>query len=545
MKRPPVFSLQGPDRRMSLNSRITIGGAVAIFVAIAIFLYSTMRYSEHDKRRAMEEGLLCLASMVAQYPEVMNGLTDSPDTEQVQRRIQSILASNPNVDQITVCNMMRIRYSHTNPEFIGKPQEGDDIKEVIYQAKRYVSSNISLPGIDTSRMLRAYAPVFNGETQIGFVITEIDIDRFARIIRHFDMTMLVYAVAGLSAGVTVIFLVGQIVRNALLGLEPDRLAQVYREHAGLIEAMHEGVIGVNRRGRITLINKRARELLEVENSVTEGMEIDKVMPNPHLARVISTGEAEFDYEKRMKNRTFIASMVPVRENERVVGAVETFQDRTQLLRMAEELTGIKQLVEALRASSHEFSNKLHAILGLLELGEYDHAKEYIQQTQQSHGQLQRRMLHAFKDPMIAGLMLGKYNVAKEQGVELVITPGSSLGPLHSETISHSLVLIIGNLVDNAFDAVREGKPENGCITLDIKQDNRIITMRVRDNGVGIPPENAEAIFSRGFSTKGEGRGTGLHLVRQEVTMLGGDIAVRNGKGETVFMVSIPDKESGG
>lgn len=524
---------------MSLHSKISLGATAAILAASLVTLYLNVGMFSEQTRQGVERQLMDIATLVAQFPEIQDGLQGPPHSGVVQARAQKVLLAATGVDHITVCNMQRIRYSHSNPEFIGLIQEGDDVKEVLIHARRYFSYDHVSPEDASGGFLRAYAPVFAGSDQVGFVIAGARRERVENLVGHLSASAAVYALAGLCLGILGALLLAHGASKTLLGLEPEEITRVYRQHVGLIEAMHEGVVAVDRRGRISLINKSARQLLDLGDRQVDGLEVDRVLPTPRLPSVVATGEAEFGVEKRINDRLFIANMVPVRENERVVGAVETFQDRTQLIRMAEELTGIRQLVEALRASSHEFSNKLHVILGLLELEAYDEAKKYVQTTQSEHGKLHTRMLRTFREPMIAGLMLGKFSVARERGIDLGVTPDSQLRSLLPGHLAHSLVLVLGNLVDNALDALKEQSDPKGRISVDIRENNGTILLDVEDNGPGVQPGNREAIFQRGFSTKGEGRGTGLHLVRQEMELLGGRIDLASRPGRTVFSVEMP------
>lgn len=523
---------------MSLQAKITLGSAAAMLAAALVTLFLNIGMFRNYAAASTERELLDIAGVVAQFPEVVLGLRGSPYNGVVQSRVRKVLAAVKSVDEITVCDMHRIRYSHNNPEFIGMLLEGDDFKEVLYQAKRYVAT-VPSPDDASGGFMRAYAPVFDGTEQIGFVIAGAPREKLENSVGNLSLSAVVFMLAGLCAGMIGAVIIAHRASKNLLGLEPEEITQVYREHAGLMEAMHEGVVAINSRGRISFINASARKLLDLGDRQVDGLEIDLVMPNPRLPSVIATGEAVFEYEKRINNRLFIANMVPVKENDRVVGAVETFQDRTQLIRMAQELTGIRQLVEALRANSHEFSNKLHVVLGLLELGDYEQAKKYVQSAHSDHGKLHTKMLRTFKEPMIAGLMLGKVSVAKEQGVDLLLNDGSGLAFLLPAELSHSLVLILGNLIDNAVESARNNPGRDGTIRVDIRGDARTIYLQVEDNGAGIAPGNLEIIFRRGFSTKGEGRGTGLHLVRQEIGLLGGSVDATSAPGRTVFSVRLP------
>ncbi len=524
---------------MSLRSKITLGATAAIAVAALVTLYLNVGMFSEQTRQGVERGLMDVATLIAQQTEIQEGLLDTPYSGVVQSRVQRVLDLASGVDQLTVCNMQRIRYSHSNPEFIGLIQEGDDVKEVLYQARRYFTYDDVSPEDASGGYLRAYAPVFHDNVQVGFVIAGARRERVDNLVGHLTVSAAVFALAGLAAGVIGAVILAHRASKNLLGLEPEEITRVYRQHAGLIEAMHEGVVAIDKRGRISLLNPSARQLLGLGERQVDGLEVDRVLPTPRLPSVVATGEAAFGVEKRIGDKVFIANMVPVRQNDAVVGAVETFQDRTQLIRMAEELTGIRQLVEALRASSHEFSNKLHVILGLLELGQFDEAKKYVQSTQSEHGALHTRLLRTFREPMIAGLMLGKFSVARERGIAMDLTQGSGLRSLLPEPLAHSLVLVLGNLVDNALDALRDQTDPKGRLTVDIHEKGGTIVLRVEDNGPGIPFHMHDLIFRRGFSTKGEGRGTGLHLVRQEMELLGGRIDVSSGGGRTVFYAAMP------
>ncbi|MGO9587827.1 MAG: ATP-binding protein [Limisphaerales bacterium] len=88
----------------------------------------------------------------------------------------------------------------------------------------------------------------------------------------------------------------------------------------------------------------------------------------------------------------------------------------------------------------------------------------------------------------------------------------------AETI---LGLVVCELIDNAISAV-SGK---GQIIIDVAvlTSTQQLKLTVHDNGRGVAPENISSIFKQGFSTKGIGRGLGLHLVHEAVQQLGGSI----------------------
>ncbi|MCC8180545.1 MAG: Spo0B domain-containing protein [Planctomycetes bacterium] len=525
-------------RAMKLQTRVMLWIACILLISTTVVLALNLATTLSRSGAALERNLATIAQRVATLPEVVSGLAGSPFDGIVQNRIQQVLDTSPEVDQIMVCDMDGTRFSHSNLFLLGLRFEGGEAEAVVKNGRSYVTTSDSEHG----EFMRAFAPVFSGSSQVGFVAAGAVATRIRGENREAVLSALSYLLAGLAIGLIGAYGLARKIKAMLLGMEPQDLAQLYREHTGMVEALHEGVVAINEDGRISMANESARKLLG--RAVLFGEPIDKVMPGTLLPEVIATGGARFENEERVNGRIIITNIVPVVEKGRVVGAVETFQDKTQVMRMAEELTGIRQQVQALRASSHEFSNKLHAILGMIELQEYDDAKAFIHSTQQNHGALDKQLINTFRDPMIAGLMLGKFSVAAEQGVSLAIAAGSRLEKIDDAAVSHALVSIIGNLVDNAFDAVRKNAGVGGGrgdIVVDIRENDGIIAIKVRDNGPGIKTCHRDSIFMRGFSTKGEGRGTGLYLVRQEVRNLGGDIAVESKPGSTEFTVTVPSQ----
>jgi sensor histidine kinase regulating citrate/malate metabolism len=296
------------------------------------------------------------------------------------------------------------------------------------------------------------------------------------------------------------------------------------------------VLAVDRAGLITVVNDEARRLLEIPQGV-EGWSIQEVIPDSGLPRVLRSGTAEADQSTYINGRAIVVSRVPVRIRGRLVGAIATFRDQTELEELARELQGARTSADTLRAQAHEFANKLHTIAGMLELGWHDEAVAYItratRQQQEWIDELPRRIA----DPALAALLIGKASVASERGIIFSLSPDSRL---HAhDGLGDVLATIVGNLVENAFDAV-EGQPRRE-VTLRISDHDGAIHLEVRDSGPGVPPALAARIFETGYSTKATSvgqRGIGLALVKRLVTQHAGEVSVRN-DGGAVFTVRLP------
>jgi putative cofactor-binding repeat protein len=211
--------------------------------------------------------------------------------------------------------------------------------------------------------------------------------------------------------------------------------------------------------------------------------------------------------------------------------------------VAEELVEVKNYTQALRSQSHEFMNKLQSIAGLIQLEKYETALNLLVETSESHQDLISLMNNAFSTSAVSGILLGKYNQAKELNIDFEIDPASSI-PQGAGIPDHELVSVTGNLIENAFEALRESPQENKRVRIKIYPRRNFLRIAVIDNGPGIAPAIKDQIFQRGFTTKkGHNKGIGLSLVRHSIENLHGWIGVHSGK-QTIILVTIPLKNGG-
>lgn len=275
-----------------------------------------------------------------------------------------------------------------------------------------------------------------------------------------------------------------------------------------------------------------------------GKDINEYMPTSTLRRVLKTGEAELDEEQELKGITLLTNRVPVIVDQKTVGAVATFRDKTEISQLAEQLTGVRLYADALRAQSHEFMNKLHVILGMIHLRQYESLAAYISEivghSKDEIGFISRKV----KDPVLAGFLIGKLSNAREEGAELVFTSDLYLPEPEEADITHELITIIGNLIDNSLAAVEKSSSKQ--ISIDFDYGDEILTVEVKDAGAGMSDVVQSRIFQKGFSTKGENRGLGLFLVKESLEKLNGEMEISSKVGHgTRIAVYIPYKSKGG
>jgi len=240
----------------------------------------------------------------------------------------------------------------------------------------------------------------------------------------------------------------------------------------------------------------------------------------------------------------MTNRIPIRLRGRVIGAVASFRDMTEIQALAEEVTGVKVYLEALRVQHHEFRNKLQTISGLVQLGETHRVLDFIDRVVDGQDTLASMVTERIKNPEVGGILLGKMGRARELGISFVLDSRSFCGR-DPGVSSQTLVVILGNLLDNAMEAVRFLAPERRSLRVSLYDEPEIIRIEVEDSGTGISPEVRHKIFDRGFSTKpGENpRGYGLYTVRTLVDAQGGEIRLESSeRGKTLFIVELSKKE---
>ena len=214
--------------------------------------------------------------------------------------------------------------------------------------------------------------------------------------------------------------------------------------------------------------------------------------------------------------------------------------KKEFLAFTEDFEGTKFLVDSMRANNHDFTNKLHVILGLIQIGQYDKAVSYIQNISIIQRETISKVMNSIENPSFAALIVGKISRSSECNVKFILNEGSRLKNEDISIPSEALVTITGNLIDNALDSMNKDTSKNEKeLSLGIYTRPGELLIIVKDTGTGIPEEIKEKIFENGFSTKGQGRGIGLYHTKQLVSSLGGTITVESQVGTgTCFMVNL-------
>ena len=518
-------------RPMKLNTLVTlmvcaIIGSV-LLVVFALYSVQITRATRDD----VKDTALGIARTLADSPEIQRGLMQAPQENIIQPIAQAVTKRNDLLFTV-VTDMRGIRYSHPNEALLGLHFIGDDLTPAL-EGKENVSVNRGA----LAEALRVFTPVYDAQhEQIGVVVVGISLNKVEEQIARGRLNAVWTILFSIFMSSMAIWGLVRVLKRILFGLEPYEISALFEQRQAMLQSLREGVLAVDIHGRVTMINQTAREILLLPSGKQTENTSAPLLAS--LRDVSKTGVARQDQEISCNGRLLLCNMVPVKSQDRVIGAITTFRDKTEVSQLMQRLDGMVNYVDALRAHTHEFMNKLHVILGLLNIKRYDKLEEYILQTAHQYqtdiGTIQSKV----KSPVVAGFLLGKINRAKEAGVTLTLADESQIPDTASEEQVAVLITALGNLIENALDAM-EGQQE-GEIGLLLHYQNGWLSCEVSDDGPGIDPTQLESIFTKGFSTKGENRGVGLFLARQQIQNLGGDISVESEPGVfTQFFVHIP------
>jgi two-component system CitB family sensor kinase len=515
----------GWPRRVSaqvLLIQVLITGGVT---ALAIGLFLAPLSHQLDEQ-AMHRAL-AIAQTVAAEPQVAQSLLTSPPTPDgpVQAEAERIRTAT-DASYIVVMDTHGTRWSHTDTARIGEHVSTDP--------------SVALGGHDImqidsgtlGRSARGKVPLRDahgkivGAVSVGFAYTGLR----ARLLAV--VPLLRYAGAALAVGVLAALWAARRLQRATHGLAFADISALLDEREAMLHGIREGVVALDPHGRIRLLNDEAQRLLGLDGDAA-GLPLDEALPPGRTTDVLAGRAEGKDLLTVSGGRVLVANRMPTEGG----GAVVTLRDRTELELLGRELDSTHGLLDALRAQDHEHANRLHTLLGLLELGLHEAAVDFVAEVADTHRASAEEVSDRVHDPLVAALLVGKAAIAAERGVSLRIVPGTLLPDRVVDP--RDLVTVLGNLVDNALDAA------SGEVEVELRPERDTVLLRVGDDGPGVPPELRGKIFDEGWSTKQSpshrGRGLGLALVRRLAERYGGTarVAARAGGG-AVFTVVLPE-----
>ncbi|WP_314224465.1 sensor histidine kinase [Streptomyces zaehneri] len=528
---PPARRLRlGMPRRMFsqvLLMQLTIAAGVVV-LATGLFLAPLSdQLDDQAMRRA-----LAIAQTTAAVPQIAEDLRSTrPSVDgPVQHEAERIRKAS-GAEYVVVMDLHGTRWSHADPEQVGGHVSTDPSQALAGKDVMEIDSGT------LGRSARGKVPLRDGDGRIiGAVSVGIEYDSVRARLIHAIPGLFAYAGGALAVGALAAWLISRRVQRQTRDLAFSDISALLAEREAMLHGIREGVVALDRAGRVRLLNDEAQRLLGIGEEAV-GASPDEALGDGRTADVLAGRVTGTDLIAVRGQRVLVVNRMPTDDG----GAVATLRDRTELEQLGRELDSTHGLIDALRAQDHEHANRMHTLLGLLELEMYDDAVDFVGEVVGDHRATAEQVTEKIEDPLLAALLVGKATVAAERGVALWVSDRTRLPDRLIDP--RGLVTVVGNLVDNALDAVG-GKP-HARVEVELRAEGRTAVLRVRDTGPGIPAEQRELIFTEGWSTKkppahGK-RGIGLSLVRRLAERQGGHATVDEADGGGAeFTVVLPE-----
>ncbi|NEU29464.1 two-component system sensor histidine kinase DcuS [bacterium LRH843] len=520
-------------KQVRLQTWLTLLVCTVVLMSLSVTGYMIGRKTAEIAIEHQAEKVMNIASTVSLTPLVIDGLTGKGPTDAIQLFTKAV-QSDTSVEYIVVMNNDHIRKSHPVPDRVGQYFVGND-EDRAFEGERYISFAKGTLGDS----MRAFVPIWDNNQQVGVVAVGILLDNIQSVVFQNQQMIYIGMCAGLLIGIIGAFFLARRVKITLLGLEPKEIVQHIREKEAILESVREGIIAINEKEEIVVANQAAVHLFRKaglsDNPV--GQKVRSYLPSSLLRQVLLSKHTVYDQEQKLNGIDIVVNKVPVISNHQSVGALATFRDKSELTSLVEQLSGVLAYSETLRVQTHEFMNKLHVIMAMVQTKSYEDLNEYLTLLSDSYQKEVSSVSRLVKDPVIAGYLLSKIQEYQKSGIQIELIGEYPLPILKKMDQMDKMITIVGNLCDNAYDAVSEQK--QGLLQMTINYRNKQFLFCVKDNGIGIKLKNGE-LFNKGLSTKGENRGYGLYLTKQALDHLGGSLKVNSIKGKgTEFCVKIP------
>ncbi|MFR7933136.1 MAG: sensor histidine kinase [Acutalibacteraceae bacterium] len=515
-------------KRKIFNTQMALIIIFSVILAIAaIFIGVT------EKRQEIDKNLKNISEAIVSSPllkDIDINRLSAEDATYFCDYLGSLKSSVTDIDVISVVNASKMRFFHTTESLSGTVYDGE--MPVFADKDFYIVDAVGPSG----EQRRAYSAIYDkGGNYAGFLMViilskSVKAGILSTVITYASITFAIILCELMLAQ----WLSGGI-KKSLLGYEPDAISAMFSVRDNILESIDEGVVAVDGDGNVLFANTVAEKMLGgQEKSEIIGKNLTSLIAGKELNALLDGDGKEVNVGIKIGDKEALADRVPVRpdgEADKII----ILRDRAEYTRLMEELAGTRYLVDSMRANNHDFTNKLHVIMGLIQMGMYDKATDYIQNITMVQREAISKIMNAINEPSMAALLIGKAARASELNVKFALKEGSYFNKSDLWIPTETFITITGNLIQNAFDSLNAKSDDNKQVFVGLYSKPDAVLITVEDSGDGMKQEIIEHIFENGFSTKGEGRGTGLYRVKSLSDEFGGKITVEStvGVGTTV------------
>lgn len=500
---------------------LTIGGIVSYNV-------------NQNQKQVIKNEISSTANIVANDDTVKRDLAShqKPSKNSYLQHYAQSITNSTKTDFIVILNNDLVRYTYPKANHIGKrfssPNDASKSSHgrIHYSHRRGVLGN----------GYRVFKPIYYHHNQVGVVCVGMTDKSIAKVTKQADQSVILGSLIALIVGVLLATILAEHVKKILFGMEPDEIATKLTEFYAINNSMDEALIAINTDDVVITMNSLAKRLFK---AMKIGQKIDN---NLYTTIFLNHAKARSNEIVLVNSKELVVSTNQLIYKTKNYGQIALLKDQSKFQKLSNQLAGTQQYIQSLRAQSHEFLNKLQAISGMIELGQYSEVNKFITQVNNNYQIEFGNLNQQIQSPALVGFLMGKINQSSEQAIKLIVTKNSNLpAQVANEQLNVDLIKILGNLIDNSIDAIKN----KGTILVSLNYDveSHILIIEVSDNGSGIPDNIKETILRKNYSTKGKDRGYGLTLINQIVKEHDGFLDISNNKPHgTVVYVELPIKD---
>lgn len=523
----------------SFQWRIFLILMLTSLIPISILGYDMTSYIDQIIGQQTAKRALQQARLIANIPGVRRAL-EQRQPEKMQSLISS-LQQNSDASFIVVGDHQGIRYAHPDPDKIGQRMVGGDSLRALTQGMSYTSIRSGSLGLS----IRGKAPVLNDSGDIIGVVSVGYLNKFVKTrINEYLVPIIMTLLYVMAFALISSFFISLFVRKQTLGMEPRVIARLLQERVAILHSLYEGYVAVDSSGLITAANPSASQSLVQDDHNLKGRNLSAFPP---LEKLVSKAHERTirDEDIRVNGQSLICNVTHYGQPGNPSGTVISFRKKDELALLTEQLTQTRQYAETLRVQGHEYANKLSVIAGMIHMGSYDRALDYIETQSRSHQEIIDFLQECIFFSKIRGLLLGKYHRSQELGINFTLDPGSRLEQLPDNVGEDHMIAIIGNLLDNAFEAVTCHIPGERQVNLLITDIGADVIIEIEDNGPGIAEDKIGEVVKKGVSSKKDiGHGIGLFLIHSLVEQNNGALLFDSARPSgAIITVCLPKKPS--
>ncbi|MCK8127678.1 sensor histidine kinase [Pseudoalteromonas sp. 2CM39R] len=505
-----------------LETRLIIwvtGLCVLQAVLFGALVYQITAESLHNH---MGDKALALATSIASRDDVQNALQTKQGLYELNTQIEHIR-------ELTAASFIVIgdnntrRIVHPDPDKLGKPMVGGDSKAAL-RGERYVS--IAKGSLGES--IRGKVPVLSergeviGLVSVGFLVQSIE-----PLIRARSAEIMLWGLLLVGLSILAAVYIGQRVRNAIFGLQPDEIARLFSEQDAILNTVRSGIIALDPEGNVRNLNQRACEILGKPIScIHQPLKLADLLPEHSEFLMHNQQRPIVGFELFAADKRIVLSRYALQVQGQADGILLSMRPADELEYLSQQLTKVQAFAELLRVQTHDYSNKLNLIGALIQMGQTDQAIDLIgQESKGSQAQI-HHLLERIQDPVLAGLLVGKYHKARELNVILELNPDSLLGSITRKDMLERVVSILGNLIDNAIEAaIRASDTRTPKVRVTVDETSKTLLFDVEDSGFGLG-DDKDVIFTPQYSSKsGAEHGIGLYLVKTNLDSCRGSLEI--------------------